>query len=515
LHLSAALNHLGNWCAEQARTKTLLILSVFTVGYLLLACALASHKLLWYDELFTYHLARLPGVADIWSELAHGTDLLPPLNHVLTQASIGALGDNSVAVRLPAIVGFWVMCLCVFRFALQWCAPLFALLALLLPLTTTAFRVYAIEARPYGLLLGFTGLTLVCWQEAARGRGRPWSLIGLATSLAAAVSAHYYAVLLLIPLGLGELPRLWRRRRADVPLWLALLAGLVPLVFFLPLIRGAREFSVGFQGGNAYWEATWMFYHSVLEANQLPLLVLLTAAVFLPVVQASRLRVVPAGETPAPRPDNGPCQPLHELVAVAALVLLPVFAVLLGKTVTNAYYHRYAISAVIGISLILTLAASRASRGSPVFASLALVVLLGWIGVQASQTWKKLEGQQSSQLSVCEHLRNHNPDDLPIAVTSPIHFMMLAHYAQPELAQRLVYVASPELSMKYHGTKDTELALSKVQPLTGLQVVDYQTFTSANQRFLLYEAEYWLLQALLADGADVRMATATLYQVSR
>jgi 4-amino-4-deoxy-L-arabinose transferase-like glycosyltransferase len=514
LHPSAALNHLGDWCAKQARTRQLLILSFFTVGYLLLTCALASQKLLWYDELFTYHLARLPGVAEIWSELAHGTDLLPPLNHVLTQASIGALGDNSVALRLPAIIGFWVMCLCVFRFALRWCAPLFALLALLLPLTTTAFRVYAIEARPYGLVLGFTGLALVCWQEAARGRGRPWSLFGLAASLATAVSAHYYAVLLLIPLGLGELARLWRRRRADVPLWLALLTGLVPLVFFLPLIRGAREYSVGFQGGNAYWEATWMFYHSVLEANQLPLLVLLTAAVFLPVVQASRLRGH-AGETPDPRQATGPAQPQHELVAVAALVLLPVFAVLLGRTITNAYYHRYAISAVIGISLVLTLAAFRASRGSPVFASLALFVLLGWVGVQASQTWKKLEGQQSGQLSACEHLLKHNPDGLPVAVTSPIHFMMLTHYAPPELAERLVYVASPELSMKYHGTKDTELALSKVQPLTGLKVVDYQTFTSENRQFLLYEAEYWLLQALLADGADVRMATSKLYQVTR
>jgi hypothetical protein len=506
LQPTAALNRLGEWCAEQARTRKVLILFIFTVCYLLLTCALASHKLLWYDELFTYYLARLPALGDIWSELARGTDLLPPLNHVLTRASIQVLGDTPLAVRLPAIVGFWVMCLCVYRFALRWCPPLYALLALLLPLTTTAFRVYAVEARPYGLLLGFTGLALVCWQDAARGRGRPWSLVGLAASLAAAVSAHYYAVLLLVPLGLGELARLARRRRADFPLWAALLAGLVPLVFFLPLIRSAQEYRAGFQGGTAYWEATWMFYHSVLEANQLPLLVVLTAAVFLPGVLRSRSAKSETGEL---------TQPVYELVAVAALVLLPVFAVLLGKTVTNAYYNRYAISAVVGIALILTLAAARAGRGSPALACVVLAVVIAWIGVQASQTWKKLDGQRFTHDNACEHLRMHNPDGLPIAVTSPIHYLMLAHYAPPDLAERLVYVASPELSSKYHGTTDTELALAKVQAISSLKVVDYDTFTSTNRRFLLYEAEYWLLQALLADGADVRMETAKLYEVSR
>jgi hypothetical protein len=42
---------------------------------------------------------------------------------------------------------------------------------MLFPLITNAYP-YAYEARPYGLLLGFCGLSLLCWQSAAEGQSR-------------------------------------------------------------------------------------------------------------------------------------------------------------------------------------------------------------------------------------------------------------------------------------------------------------------------------------------------------
>src|SRR5262249_49561307 len=147
-------------------------------------------------------------------------------------------GENPLAYRLPALVGFFVLSLCLFRFTSRRCGRPYACLAVLFAFATSAHSIYAYEARPYGLLLGFTGLALVCWQSA--GVGSRLARFGLALSLAAAVSTHYYAVLIFVPLGLAELVRALRRQRLDVPMAVALLAGLAPLLAYFPIVQKAR-----------------------------------------------------------------------------------------------------------------------------------------------------------------------------------------------------------------------------------------------------------------------------------
>src|SRR5262249_52945631 len=147
---------------------------------------------------------------------------------------------------LPAIVGIWAMCLSLFLVVRRRCPVSFAWASVFFALSTKACE-YIWEGRPYGLWLGLTGLSYLAWQAAADGRNRPVAVVGLALSTAAATAAHYYAVPVLMILCLGELTRSWHRRRPDIPVWLALAAGLLPLPLLMPLIRSAsRAFSGNF-----------------------------------------------------------------------------------------------------------------------------------------------------------------------------------------------------------------------------------------------------------------------------
>jgi len=110
---------------------------------------------------------------------------------------------------------------------------------MIFPALTSVFY-FATEMRCYGILLGLTGIALVCWQHAAEKRWRRASIAGLFLSLTGALCCHYYAVLLWVPFGLAELTRAKIARRIDKPVWAALLCSPLILVVFLPAIRAAK-----------------------------------------------------------------------------------------------------------------------------------------------------------------------------------------------------------------------------------------------------------------------------------
>ena len=93
------------------------------------------------------------------------------------------VGPVHVAIRLPGMIGFWILCLYLFRFVSIRTSPLAGYVAMSFPLVTNAYY-YAYEARPYGAVMGFCGLALVCWQGATnRSERRNAWLVGLACAL--------------------------------------------------------------------------------------------------------------------------------------------------------------------------------------------------------------------------------------------------------------------------------------------------------------------------------------------
>jgi hypothetical protein len=137
----------------------------FSIFYFADVCLRASEKYFWYDEFFTLHLSRLPGFGVLWQALREGADFNPPLFYALTKASHAVFGTGQIGTRMPEIVGFWVFCLCLFAFVNRRAGAIAGSIAMLFPMLTGAFY-YAYEARPYGVVLGFCGLAMFCWQRS-------------------------------------------------------------------------------------------------------------------------------------------------------------------------------------------------------------------------------------------------------------------------------------------------------------------------------------------------------------
>src|SRR4029077_19684334 len=97
-------------------------------------------------------------------------------------------GEHPWALRLPAILGFLLMMLCIYRFVAKRTSPVYGLVAMVMPLVTAAHE-YAYEASGYGLLLGFAAFAILCWQQAGEDGLRTAAVLGLAAGLTAAVAS--------------------------------------------------------------------------------------------------------------------------------------------------------------------------------------------------------------------------------------------------------------------------------------------------------------------------------------
>lgn len=69
---------LGESFAVRLEKNRLLLISGFTVLYAVFTYVLAKRKPLWNDELYTYYIARLPAMTDVWGALMSGSEQLPP-----------------------------------------------------------------------------------------------------------------------------------------------------------------------------------------------------------------------------------------------------------------------------------------------------------------------------------------------------------------------------------------------------------------------------------------------------
>src|SRR5271167_1247227 len=76
--------------------------AVLATLYLATTLDISSHRLLWWDELFTVYIARLPHWATIWAALAHAVDSQPPVYYMVVRIFDKLFGYSEVAVRLPS-----------------------------------------------------------------------------------------------------------------------------------------------------------------------------------------------------------------------------------------------------------------------------------------------------------------------------------------------------------------------------------------------------------------------------
>jgi Dolichyl-phosphate-mannose-protein mannosyltransferase len=474
-----------------------LALLVLALGAM--AIVLAARKPLWNDELFTLYISRLPSVGDIWSELETGVEQTPPAFYVVTRASLALFGGGTVAVRIPELLGYLLMTICVFAFVARRASPLYGLVAALFPAATSAYA-YAYEARAYGLVLGFTASALLCWQVAADGaRRRRLAAVGTAASLAGAVAVHYYAILVVIPLAAGELVR-WRQRdRVD---WLTVCAigfAFVPLIGFAPLIRDASNYSTTFWA-KPTWGSIVRFYPDALLDRALP--AVLAAIVGLAAYGALRRRQESRRGVATLRG-----LPAHELVALLVLLLVPAFAVALGKVATGAYTERSALEALVALAILLAFAARWLDRGVPASGLTLVAALAVFAGARMVDRHETATSDAAEQTAALQVLRRHEAAGLATVVASPHDFFELSHRLAGAGHPRLVYLVDSRRALRRLGTDAVELGVVGMSAIAPLHTADYGAFTRSHARFLVYgrdRAWDWLSSALEARGARGR-----------
>jgi hypothetical protein len=489
-------DRLAHWLEEHPAW----FLSGFSVVYFVITIWLAAAKPFWFDELFTYYLARLPSVSDIWSALRQSADQQPPPFFLVTRASGTLLSDAQVAFRLPEMLGYWLASVCVFHWVRRRSSALYGAVALSSLLITGAYE-YAYEARPYALVLGFCALCLLSWQAAADGRWRRLSLAGVALSIAAAISSSYYAVLIVPPLALAELVRTLYRKVVDWAMWISLAAGASVAFLYLPLVASnVRGFSRT-NWASPYSTVVIDIYRQLLGDTMLALLALLVlAAVYL-----TFRRPRPSGQSSKLAAAPGP----HEMTAAAGLLLLPFLLYIAGVLVTHMVTGRYALSAAIGFSLVLTFLVHRAARGNSVIGTALLLSCLAVFACGPALRGHFAARQQQHSLRILGVLLAGQPSHLPVVVDDPHKLLELAHYENPEIAARLFYMIEPESALRYQSVPYPATRWLKLRNWLPLRPERLALFRKTHQQFLLYvtgSPNGWVLPKLVADGATIQVA---------
>jgi hypothetical protein len=442
--------------------------TLFTGFFLICSLIVDARKKMWIDEILTLLIARQPGPGEIVKAIMEGADGQPPTYALIVHWILPFVRNATLAVRLPATLGFCCMPLFILAFCRRRLPASFAVAASLLALYTC--RYYATEGRGYGIVFGCAAGALFAWQTAAEGRHRVPALALLTLFLAVMPAMHYYAIFFLIPLFFAELVR-WH---ASGKLDLAVLAAMVPAPLILglhyPLIVASKRFQLHF------WSpAAWGMIPDFYDQYLVPLCALcLPALVVFALLRKTpdSLRVPPADI------------PWHERVVIGGLALMPPLVIALSKYTTHVFVDRYILWVIPGFATLTSAVLCGMVRRQATAGLILMGLLVGLIGLrevhQLSSRWPLLEAEAFG--TALEALPDSSE---PIAVADAHIYMELAYYLEPRLRERLVYLKSPDRELRYFGRDTDSLLLSAPSLRAKLRVVDYEAFIVATPRCIV------------------------------
>jgi hypothetical protein len=477
------LNRMADWVDRRAAAVAFAIAAASA-----LVCGLRAAQMpLWFDEILTILVARLPRVADIWAACGDGADGMPPMFYIAVRAMVRMGWNDALAVRLLCVIGYAVFTFCLFRFVSRQKPAVYGVVAMLLP-SLTGCWFFATAGRPYGILLGCTGVAMVCWQSVSRGNRRGPVIVLLALALVAASAVHYLGFLLAFPFAAAETFRAIQRRQADWRVVAAICLPAAILAIYAPLMWDARS-HMGIHWGKAQLlpAASDVLETFVFPAT--PVLAAILIAGFL-VTQLSR----------PVKPDAAHTLPKGEFVLVLAMLSLPAVNLFLGRFATHNFVARYSIEAMAGLAVVLTYSIGTLFLDRREPALLAAFLMVGALAVG--------QIRHSGAIGAAEHRIPSQAlaSGLPIAVSHPWTFLAMRYYAGPELWKRLSYVANPEAALRSFGSNSDEYLMIQGARYFGTSVLPYEQLIRQYREFFVFgDDEYhtWLMPQLINDGAEV------------
>jgi hypothetical protein len=475
-----------------------------------------SHpKLMSQDEMYEFQtdsvrsLAELVQVQKTWP-----ISLDPLLYHALSHGAMQVFGVGAFAQRLPALGGFLLMQVCLFFFVRNLAGERAGVVAAAFP-AVTATLFYAVEGRPYGLMLGLYALALLCWQIGSRptpqnrdmghpASGRTWALVGLAAAIAGTINAHYFGILLLVPVCAAEAWRTLARRKIDWAMGAAIAVGMAGFLTTRPFLKAAAEFrknyynggSVGLHDITRAYRSIFVDYTQMAMSAQHLWMVALVA--FAAALVWGCWRVRRGIET-------------AEWVLVLSLAALPFCGYLLARFVTHSIEVRYVLGAVVAISAMLAIALSPWLKRDAVF-NTALVVL--GLGIVTGGVVRIHAEQEKAAARLASLVM---PAEVNAALLASADGRLYVQdmgafeedrYYEPDADVRarmtLVYSADEELHWNKHDTM--ALTAMHMEHFADVPVVSYEELRAApgEHVFVLFHTGWdWTDQAFAADGASV------------
>ncbi|MGA8075369.1 MAG: hypothetical protein WB995_17980 [Candidatus Acidiferrales bacterium] len=492
------------------------VLIVFIAYAALRSIVGAATRPFWYDEVCTIIVARQPSISGIWNALAHAADSQGPCFCLIERMSSALLRNQEVALRLPSILAFCCITICLFVFTRRRAGSAYALICAAIPFTTSLFTWYAIETRAYSLLVGCIAIALVAYQRAPALR---WMCV-MALALAASVSFNYYAGLAMVPFGLAELYILVVRRQIRWPVWIAFSLGVLPMVAFWPLLVAMRH-----NFGAHFWAKTSLsglaFIYATLFLTSPPWGAAVAAA---SVLAMAGLVVFALNSKVRAAPNSTPA---HEYVLVLALLALPFIGYAAAKLTHSGMTERYVLSAVLGLSLAAGCILPLFDRKSVL---LAVTFLAALLAAQEAEFWldhaRQLSGFDSPADSLANLVTSAGHPDLPVVISDGLEYLPIAHYAAPPWSERFVTLVDPQAALTFAGNDSLDRGLIVLRPFAPLHVYDYKDFALQHPTFLLYtsngsgrDPHDWWPDRLFRDGYALKVLAVdhqrTIYLATR
>jgi uncharacterized membrane protein len=467
---------------------------------LVLTCFLSlvwSHeRLMWNDEFLSFYSDSVPTLHDVMEVQLHSPiSLDPPTYHLLSHLMMDVFGRNAMALRLPALAGFMLMQVSLFSFVRRLAGERAGVIAMAVPLVTASFR-YSVEGRPYGLLLGLYAFALLCWQQGAREkvgrRARVMALVGLTLSIVFAITSHYFGVLILVPIALGELARTIRRRRLDAGVLTAVLMGMMSVLLILPFQRALMVYRQHYYVQAVSWRNVTQGYRELflryatwpMVEQRIAAAVLLVAAIVLFVAGFKRYRAKGREET------------VEAWVALVALFLLPFFGFLFGRFVTHTMEVRYVIAALLAFAATLGIVLEERVRGDPFYYGWMAVIL----GVGLALNLHDIARERRDTRAVLASFRllpdasaalEVHPEER-IYVQSLNDFFLDTYY-EPDatLRSRFSYVYSQEEEIRWLGHDTHAVTAVNMGRFTPLSVTSYAEFLREKSPLMVVNHGGW------------------------
>jgi hypothetical protein len=481
--------------------------SVAALLLILLAVSVVSTlhavtKPLWFDEICTVIMCRLPNASVIWEALENGADSNPPAYYLLARLARRFVSDDHLGYRLPSILGLLLTVFCIYATLSRRVRHLSALVGAVFLLCTPLAK-FAYEARPYAPVVGCISAAILAWQRI--NDSRLYS-IAVAVALALAASFHYYAILVWPAFVLAEASVWIVHRHFRLSAWTALLAGALPALFFSPLLLKLHQYYA-----QNFWarpsitqvvlDYNWFFncghWGWTIAAGVTVMLVY------------SRITKAEANNGPGQRQVQANVLPIEELTLALTLLWLPVIGVTAAIVAHGGMSTRYIMSTILGGALALGYAIDRVRSAGR--ALLLVLLLVNYVSFSVGSLTLETRAYATREANAIA--AQQRAFDLPVVISDGIRYLQVAYYAPADVSRKLFVIADPRAAVASttYKSDSVDLQLLVLRRYSSLQVEEYPGFVSSHPEFLLVlgggEFDWWPAR-LAHEGYALRIVSA-------